>query len=131
VFGDLFGRPQYRHPVQRERIGQLRGRLRGGRGIDPGIQRMSTLHDWLASDDPVLRELAAHRLGVSSPEADGTHPAPTTRDRPDPDTLRILACPDYNPGCCASPAPFCSRFLVNPTREQCIMCLNDTERGDL
>jgi hypothetical protein len=42
---------------------------------------------------------------------------------PDPWLAVIRACPDHNPGCCASPLPYCSRFHIHPSREQCISCL--------
>lgn len=35
----------------------------------------------------------------------------------------IRGCPDYNPGCCAHPAPFCSRYGRDTTRQQCVDCL--------
>ncbi len=43
----------------------------------------------------------------------------------DPWRERIRACPHFQPGCCASPAPYCDRFAINPTREQCISCLSE------
>ncbi len=46
---------------------------------------------------------------------------------PDPWLPLIRACEDYNPACCSNPAPWCSRFEIVPTRDQCIDCL--TERG--
>src|ERR1700757_1312238 len=45
----------------------------------------------------------------------------------DPWLPLIRACEDYNPGCCANPAPWCTRFELSPSREQCIECL--TGRG--
>jgi hypothetical protein len=63
------------------------------------------------------------RAGVPIPPA----PIPAPSPPPDPWNDLILSCPDYNPGCCASPAPFCSRFLVTPTREQCISCLESSD----
>jgi hypothetical protein len=41
----------------------------------------------------------------------------------DPWLKLIRDCPDFQPGCCASPAPFCTRYLLSPTREMCIECL--------
>ena len=42
---------------------------------------------------------------------------------PDPWLPLIRACDDYQPGCCASPSPFCMRFQISPSRERCIECL--------
>jgi hypothetical protein len=48
---------------------------------------------------------------------------PQAPSPPDPWLPLIRACDDYQPGCCASPAPFCTRFNVVPSRDQCIACL--------
>ena len=69
----------------------------------------------------VLRLATGEEAARPAPRA--TRPAPA---RPEPGvdwSSRIRECPDFHPGCCSSPAPFCSRFNINPTRERCIECL--------
>lgn len=56
----------------------------------------------------------------------GMAPMQPYEAKPDPELAQIMACPDYNPGCCASPAPFCSRFALHPTREKCLECLRES-----
>jgi hypothetical protein len=43
----------------------------------------------------------------------------------DPELERIRACPHHHPACCNSPAPFCDLYMINPTREQCLACLEE------
>jgi hypothetical protein len=64
-----------------------------------------------------------HVIAVASEPPDHA-PAPNPAPSPDPWGEKIRACPDFNPGCCASPAPFCSRFNIHPGREKCISCLS-------
>lgn len=80
-----------------------------------------------ANPDPSTREgyrrymvELATGVKVARPEA-----PPPASPRPPPGdwSARIRACPDFNPGCCASPAPYCSRFDLHPSRERCIECL--------
>jgi hypothetical protein len=52
---------------------------------------------------------------------------PVAQSPPDPWLAVIRACPDHNPGCCAHPAAYCTRFARDVTHEHCIACL--TERG--
>jgi len=42
----------------------------------------------------------------------------------DPVLVRIHGCPHHSPGCCHSPAPYCMMFGINPTRDECIACLD-------
>lgn len=92
-----------------------------------GVER----YRWLCSDEnPDHVSRGAYRRLVMS-KATG-EPVPQQeyprqeyqRSVSDKWTVKIRACPDYNPGCCSSPAPFCSRFLISPTREKCIECLS-------
>lgn len=78
------------------------------------------LESWLASDDPVRRKHAEWRLSLPDDYSPPAEPAVHFHDEW---SARIHACPDFNPGCCASPAPYCTRFGINPTRERCIECL--------
>src|SRR5881628_1348323 len=57
---------------------------------------------------------------ASSPE---TAPQALAVSQSDPWLPLIRACPDHNPGCCAHPAAFCTRFSGDTTREQCVACL--------
>ena len=86
---------------------------------------------WLCSEaNPNARQREAYRrhvLRLATGE-EAARPAPrATRPAPVPPAVdwssRIRECPDFHPGCCSSPAPFCSRFNINPTRERCIECL--------
>lgn len=85
------------------------------------------LAEQLESGSPEEKDHA--RLRLSMPDAIGYKPGPRTlRAVPpvvhgDPWRAKILACEYYNPGCCAHPAPFCTRYSINPTREQCVECL--------
>ncbi len=52
--------------------------------------------------------------------------AETTEGDPvssDPWLPLIRACEDHNPGCCASPVPYCSRFTKHVTHDDCVACL--------
>lgn len=80
---------------------------------------LATLEAWLESDDPVLRAHAEARLALG----DALVP-PEEVQTVDPWLPLILACPDHNPGCCAHPAAFCSRFLKDVSRDECIACLS-------
>lgn len=62
------------------------------------------------------------RLATGEPAAP-PQSSPMRKESPDRWLALIRACDDYNPGCCAHPAAFCSRFARNTTREQCIECL--------
>ena len=70
------------------------------------------LESWLVSDDETKRRHATYRLNVTEDPETFTYPAnfPTTIPDPSPVESRdpwlplIRACPDYNPGCCASVA---------------------------
>ncbi len=93
---------------------------------------------WLDSGTDEERVHAANRLSL--PDAIGYVPGPAVAaPQPpafpviweDPDTLRILACPHYQPGCCASPAPYCDRFNIVPSRERCIECLGGSVAVDV
>jgi hypothetical protein len=42
----------------------------------------------------------------------------------DPWLVLIRACEYHNPACCSHPAPFCSLYVKNVTREDCIACLD-------
>ena len=92
------------------------------------------MQEWLESGDEHQRRHAETRLAM--PDAIGYDPTTAPRGGPvvdlkaippvihgDPWLMKIRACPDYNPGCCASPAPWCTRYNLSPTREQCIECL--------
>ena len=91
-----------------------------------------TLLDWLDSGTDTQRAHAEYRLSLPDavdyvPES---HPT-TLRAIPpivnmDPWLLKIRACPHFSPGCCHSPAPYCDKFNVNPSREMCIECLGGT-----
>jgi hypothetical protein len=89
------------------------------------------VHAWLesllGSPDPVERAHAAARMAM--PHEIEPPPAATP---PDIWTERIRACPDYQPGCCASPAPFCARYAVHTHRGRCVECLtaSDKDSGD-
>lgn len=45
--------------------------------------------------------------------------------RPDPWLPLIRACEDHNPGCCSHPSPFCSRFMKDVSRDDCVLCLKE------
>lgn len=91
-----------------------------------GVERLR----WLCSaDNPDQGQRDDYRRLVLS-MAGGPAPPPEPETEPipeDPDTARIRDCPDYNPACCSNPAPFCTRFLISPTREQCLKCLRDED----
>lgn len=89
---------------------------------------------WLESGDDAQKRHAAYRLNLPDaigyvPGVDPPAPPPAILHavppivKLDPVLLKIHACPDYNPGCCASPMPFCTRYTINPTRDQCVECL--------
>jgi hypothetical protein len=42
---------------------------------------------------------------------------------PDPWLPLIRACEYHNPGCCSHPMPFCSLYLRDVTRDDCVACL--------
>jgi hypothetical protein len=41
----------------------------------------------------------------------------------DPWLPLIRACEYHNPGCCSHPMPFCSLYLRDVTRDDCVACL--------
>lgn len=90
-------------------------------------QLYQIMEAWLVSGDPLQQRHARYRLSLPDAEAfQRGEPEPELEPVPvDLWTARIRACPDYNPGCCSSPAPYCSRFAINPTREKCIECLSE------
>jgi len=66
------------------------------------------------------------RLNGLAPMQAASPPSATTVGQvDDPWRPLILACPDHNPGCCAHPAAFCSRFLKDVSRDECIACLSE------
>lgn len=79
----------------------------------------------LESDDPVLRRHAHARLAMLDGTMTPPSPSPVHDAPPDEWAARIRACPDHNPGCCASPLPYCTRHAIHPTRDQCVACLSE------
>lgn len=96
----------------------------------------SLMRRWLETGDEHQKRHAEHRLSMPDaaafdPSSIPARPIPLKTIPPvihdDPWRLKILACEHYQPGCCSHPAPYCTRFLISPSREQCIECLG-TER---
>lgn len=85
---------------------------------------------WLESGTDAQKRHAGHRLSLpdAASYVPGSPPIPPLVLPPIMDldswASKIRACEHYNPGCCASPAPFCDLFSINPTRDQCIECLS-------
>ena len=78
---------------------------------------------WLTSEDnPDPHSRAAYQRLVIQLASGNIAPPPESA-LVDPWLLAIRACPNWNAGCCASPAPFCSRFEIHPSRQDCIECL--------
>ncbi len=78
------------------------------------------LLDWLANGTDDQKLHARHRLAIhEGREVEQPAPPPV-----DSWMAKIRACEDYNPACCHSPAPYCTRYHINPTRERCIECLS-------
>jgi hypothetical protein len=72
--------------------------------------------------DPQVRDAWRDRIvsmAGGQPEPIAAAPA----SPPDPWLPLIRACDDHNPGCCTSPAPYCTRFAKNVSRDECIDCL--------
>lgn len=88
-----------------------------------------------SEDNPCPHGRDAYRALVRAMAAGDHPPAATQPPRattpPDPWAARIRACPDHNPGCCSSPAPYCTRYAINPTRDQCVSCLESSDHGDV
>jgi hypothetical protein len=80
------------------------------------------LTTWLTEGTELEKQHARNRLAL-----DESVEPPVHIPAADPWRPLILACEDHNPGCCHSPAAFCTRFGKYVTREECIECL--TGRG--
>jgi hypothetical protein len=60
--------------------------------------------------------------GLNSIQPITLHPPRSTNSEDSWGAL-IRACEDWNPGCCAHPSPYCSRFGRDVSRDDCISCL--------
>lgn len=89
-----------------------------------GVER----YRWLCSEANPNPETRAGYRAFMLAQAGEPAPQPPPSD---PWRAKIRACPHYEPGCCAMPAPFCTRFVLSPSRERCIECLSGSVQVDV